>query len=195
MRLTAALALLFGLAFISPLAVHATTRATQTIFYTPFSGNHIAKNLIVDSEVSGSCWEGSMASGGRADAWRCMTGNDIHDPCYTSTSKGREVVCGDPLSQHVTVIKLTSPLPTSLANQGSGTRDLPSALELGDGTRCGMITGASDVVDGMRLNYACIGDMDSVYGDPDRSASPWAVHVRSKGSAALHRVNVRIAWF
>lgn len=169
---------------------------TAVRVYSPFEGTQLKKNLIVESTVSGSCWTGSIAMSGRSDAWRCMAGNDISDPCYVGQlSNGHVAVCGGPFSSRVTIIKLTAPLSSSDANQPTGTRGDPSALELGDGSQCEMITGATNAINDMRLNYGCAGDRESVYGDPDRSTSPWRVHVVTTGSSTMRLVNVRVAWF
>jgi hypothetical protein len=164
--------------------------------YSPFEGTQLAKNLIVDSTVSGSCWTGSIAQSGRSDAWRCMMGDTISDPCYAGyLAKEHVAVCGVPFSSRVVVIKLTAPLSPSDANQPTGTRGDPSEVELGDGARCEMITGATNAINGMRLNYGCYGDKESVYGDPDRSSSLWKVHVLSTGGSTMRFVNVRVAWY
>jgi hypothetical protein len=169
---------------------------TAVKVFSPFEGPRLAKNLTVASTVSGSCWTGSIAMSGRSDAWRCMVGNDISDPCYVGQlSNAHVAVCAGPFSSRAIVIKLTAPLSSSDANQPTGTRDDPSALELGDGARCEMITGATNAIGGMRLNYGCSGDEESVYGDPDRTTSPWRVHVLSTGGSKMRLVNVRVAWF
>ncbi len=168
---------------------------TAIKIFSPFDGTRLAKNLIVGSTVSGSCWTGSIASG-QSDAWRCMVGNNISDPCYAGKlSNDHVAICGGPFSSRVMVIKLTAPLSSTDANPPSGTRGDPSALELGDGARCEMITGATNAINGMRLNYGCSGDKESVYGDPDRSSSLWKVHVLSTGGSKMKLVNVRVAWF
>jgi len=169
---------------------------TSIKVYSPFEGTQLAKNLIVTSKVSGNCWTGSLAQSGRSDAWRCMMGDNISDPCYAGYLSNEHVaVCSVPFSSHVVVIKLTAPLSSSDANQSTGTRGDPSELELGDGARCEMLTGTTDAIKGMRLNYGCYGDKESVYGDPDRSASLWKVHVLSTGRTKMRLVNVRVAWF
>ena len=168
---------------------------TSVKVFSPFEGTRLAKNLTVGSTVSGSCWTGSIASS-RSDAWRCMVGNDIIDPCYVSRLSGDHVaVCGGPFSSRVTIIKLTAPLSSSEANPPNGARGDPPAIELGDGARCEMLTGGTSEIDGMRLNYGCEGNAESVYGDPIRSAPLWKVHVLTTGGSKMRLVNVRVAWY
>jgi len=196
MRSSIAMALLLAFACSMTVPSRASDGVTVVSVYSPFNGKQLAKNLIVDATVRGSCWTGSIAMSGRSDAWRCMVGNDISDPCYAGyLSDDHVAVCGGPFSSHVEVIKLSAPLSSSDANQSTSTRGDPSALQLGDGARCEMITGATNAVNGMRLNYGCVGDKESVYGDPDRSTSLWKVHVMSTGGSKMRLVTVRIAWF
>ena len=181
-------------AFALPARANAYVTAVKV--YSPFDGTHLAKNLIVDSTVSGSCWTGSLAISGRSDAWRCMVVNDIHDPCYAGYLSGEHVaVCSSPFSSHVIVIRLSAPLSPADANRLTGERGDPSAIELGDGARCEMITGLMNPVDGMRENYGCSGNTESAYGDPNRSSALWTIHVMSTGGSKMRIVNVRVAWY
>lgn len=104
--------------------------------------------------VKGSCWTGSIAVP-RKGAWRCMTGNMIHDPCFSIASRPGVVVCGaDPaLKKPGFVMKLTKPLPTP---------DLPARMKpepwimlLADGSVCEKMTGTMAVVDGKAVGWGC----------------------------------------
>jgi hypothetical protein len=44
-------------------------------------------------EQEGNCWTNSIAVN-RSDAWRCMLGNRIYDPCFEATGQTRQVICG-----------------------------------------------------------------------------------------------------
>jgi hypothetical protein len=187
--------LFLALAFSVSTPGSASGYVTAVKVFSPFDGTRLAKNLTVGSTVSGSCWTGSIASA-QSDAWRCMVGNDISDPCYAGyLSNDHVAVCAGPFSARVMVIKLTAPLSSSDANPPAGTRGDPSALELGDGARCEMLTGGTGGINGMRLNYGCYGNTESVYGDPIRSTPLWKVHVLSTGGTKMRLVNVRVAWY
>ena len=113
-------------------------------------------------EQEGNCWTESLASG-QADAWRCMVGNSIYDPCFTIDGETGAVACGasptgDPYAFRV---KLTQPLPERTAPAS----DRPWTVELADGVVCGYLTGASTGVDGERANYGCT-DGWFILGDP-----------------------------
>lgn len=61
--------------------------------------------------VSGYCWTSSIASP-RSDAYRCMIGNTIMDPCFKISAK--VVNCPQNLVTNTgTIIGLTKPLPAS----------------------------------------------------------------------------------
>ncbi|HXW75829.1 MAG TPA: hypothetical protein VEJ20_00300, partial [Candidatus Eremiobacteraceae bacterium] len=164
---------------------------TKVETYKPFSGHQLAAGLVVSSRVRGSCWEGSMADYARSDAWRCMSGNDIYDPCFSGKLNGSlAVVCGDPWSNRVVVMSLSAALPAANAPEAGAD---PWALELGDGARCALITGATGEVDGMRLNYGCT-ENESAYGSPHRSNGAWTIAVGVGTSTHLRQVSVRVAW-
>jgi len=77
---------------------------TQVGFFTPA----VPKGTPRD----GSCWTESIAVT-RPGAWRCMIGNEIHDPCFQVRPLRGEVVCdADPSTKQAGfVLKLTKPLP------------------------------------------------------------------------------------
>ncbi|HEX5274623.1 MAG TPA: hypothetical protein VFW34_05045 [Candidatus Rubrimentiphilum sp.] len=59
--------------------------------------------------VKGSCWTSSTAST-RSDAYRCMIGNSIMDPCFKLSAKA--VACPENVAANTgVIINLTKPLP------------------------------------------------------------------------------------
>jgi hypothetical protein len=79
--------------------------------FSGFSGSSLASGLLVRERVAGSCWTTSAVVG-RAYSWRCLHGNEIHDPCFSATRHSSIVVCPvRPWSRTVLVIRLTSALP------------------------------------------------------------------------------------
>lgn len=101
---------------------------TKTVVFT-------AATMKSTSSLSGYCWTGSIASN-RADAYRCMVGNSIHDPCFTLDTKS--VVCPIDAAQNTGIsIVVTKPLPQ--ANAG-GTRNV-WMMELAGSVQCNAGTG------------------------------------------------------
>jgi hypothetical protein len=171
----------------------AATTPTNVVLFAPWSHGVLRGDLVVSAKVKGSCWIHSLESE-RPDAWRCMAGNDIYDPCFSGSSDVKKVACAeDPFSKRLTLITLTKALPTSgqemkLAGELAGLRlrGEPWGIRLVNGDTCEFMTGATDVVHGMRLNYAC-GRTGWIIGDPDRSSATWKASV----IASLHDTRVK----
>lgn len=83
---------------------HAQTPAASTAVV-----KYSAHNMKAQKAIDGNCWTSSIAST-RADAYRCMTGNEIYDPCFVIDPKS--VGCPTDLSADSgIVLNLTKPLP------------------------------------------------------------------------------------
>jgi len=189
-------AILAAVVIVAPAVASANGDETKVKIFAPFEGEQLAKGLVIASRVSGSCWIGSAADLGRSDAWRCMSGNEIRDPCFAGFLLDLHVVvCGSPFTNRVVEMNLTSELPKNMGNRDTQTSGLPFALELDDGSSCAMMTGATSTVDGMRANYSCLGSKETVYGEPDRSTALWKIYVRPTGTSELKQANVLVAWF
>jgi hypothetical protein len=81
---------------------------------------------------SGYCWTSSIASQ-RSDAYRCMVGNGIHDPCFTR-SPG-EVACPtDVAANRGIIITLTKPLPATSVARTVWQMQLVSGAQCNRGT-------------------------------------------------------------
>ena len=98
-----------------------------------------AAAMIATGHVSGHCWTSSIASR-RSDAFRCMTGNEIHDPCFEVDAKS--VACPDEAALNTgVVINLTKPLPPA---QPSPPSPQAWAMVLESGAHCSRATGTVD---------------------------------------------------
>jgi hypothetical protein len=118
-------ALLFG---APALAVPTISAHTAVVVFD-------AKTMHVTQRVDGYCWTGSIASS-RSDAYRCMSANSIHDPCFTLSS--REVACPSASEANSGIaISLTKPLPPS--NQPNSVW----RMELQSGAQCNAATGTT----------------------------------------------------
>jgi hypothetical protein len=64
----------------------------------------------VAGRIRGYCWTSSIISTSNA-AWRCMSGNNIYDPCFAQTHSTRVVYClSGPGSKKLIAMTLTKPL-------------------------------------------------------------------------------------
>ena len=126
----------------------------------------------VGSHGVGYCWTASLATQA-PDAFRCMQGNAIHDPCFAPPRNRTVVACFIDPWHAVTVLTLDRPLPRH-GPAISGPL-LPWAIILMDGRRCTFLTGATAAMGGQRINYGCIGG-SLLIGDPNTGPPLWTIH-------------------
>lgn len=168
-----ALAVLCAVASLLAVPAPAATRTTVAIF-NPWTSSGLRHGFTVSGTAKGSCWTHSLSTD-RPDAWRCFEGNDIRDPCFAGPPHAAVVACAEgPFSTKVALLKLSKPLtdgenPTTRMLQPKGE---PWGLRLTSGDTCVFVTGATDAVEGERLNYACA-KTGWIIGAPDRSTATW----------------------
>lgn len=83
--------------------------------------------------------------------------------------------------------------PAEAAAEAIDPREIPWALELANGTRCGLLTGATAVLAGQRINYGCE-DGGFVLGEVDHALPMWTVTYLAEGASATDLVDVVTAW-
>ncbi len=122
---------------------------TEVITFTP--------TVVPTASQTGSCFANAIGLG-RADAWRCMTGNQIHDPCF-QIDETPTLICGaDPISgEEGFVLELTESLPEVQVGDAA----LPWLIELGDGTICRLMTGTVPGANGQTAPYGCADEAGS----------------------------------
>jgi hypothetical protein len=179
-----------------PSAARAQSAPTEVRVIVPFTPGGLAAGLAVAARAPGSCWTASLASASRPDAWRCMAGNAIHDPCFVGFAGADQVAAclQSPWSSRVVLLTLSAPPPREAPRPANLLAGAPWALELASGERCTMFTGATWGVAGMRVNYGCPGDV-SVVGELDRSAPTWRAFVLRGGAAVMGQVEIRTAYY
>lgn len=191
-RSRASLSAVIALVFL--LAQHASAATSTTIVrYSPWHLGKLRSDLKVTQRVQGSCWTGSLAVT-RSDAWRCMAQNVIQDPCFSAGYNVQEVVCvADPFSRDVTVMSLTKRLDRKA--HGPNGESHAWMLQLENGAKCGFATGATALVAGMRLNYACT-TKGWIAGNPDRWRPTWiANYVAAPNRPSIRKVAIGTAVF
>lgn len=155
---TAVVLAMFAIAVVSGFSAIASAKAvtteTRVIRFGPKVPERVTRK--------GHCWTESIADPARG-AWRCMAGNEIYDPCFSVKGRTDRVVCGaDPFQQSKPfLMELTAPLKTAPAESISKSRPNrkpqlePWLIELGDGTRCGRMTGTLAVIDNEPVAFGC----------------------------------------
>jgi hypothetical protein len=147
--------------------------ATLTIVFQPAT-------MRVTSTASGNCWTSSIASR-RRDAYRCMSGNTIHDPCFTLDAA--RVACPDMLRPSSGLrLSLTQALPPP---QNDNVRNV-WMMEFANGVVCSIGTGT--VISGYPFyctgNWVCAapqpaperGVQFALCGQPKSAVSVTALH-------------------
>lgn len=122
-------------------------RATRVTTYVPVIPHGAA--------VSGHCWTRSLAAPNRGDAYRCMAGDSIYDPCFVPRRPGGVVVCDvNPATRGPGfAMRLTRPLPPEAPFAGTEVR--PWLVALADGEICVPQTGTHEALDGATIGYEC----------------------------------------
>lgn len=146
--------------------------------------------------AAGSCFTGSLTTD-RSDGWRCLVGNSLYDPCFSSSRAPGVVVCPTADLTRGTEISLSKALPTADANHGTpSTHTLPWALKLYNGAYCVLASGALSVVDGQPNDYFCgRGAKAGLWGSPRRTTEPWTIFSAPGTAKTLnHRVAIEHAW-
>jgi hypothetical protein len=148
--------------------------STTVVHYSP-------KNMKAQKMLDGSCWTSSIASP-RADAYRCMAGNEIYDPCFVIDPKSAGCPT-DLTSDRGVVLNLTKPLPKP---ESPAPSPQAFAMVLQSGAACNRATGTV-VAD---YPYYCSGESGVCQG-PDL-AKPQSAYFVKCGTPkdALHVTGV-----
>jgi hypothetical protein len=174
--------------------------ATQIKLITPFQSGNLGIGFAVTARGDGECFARSAAVPGRPDAWRCSIGNAIHDPCLQNVLGDPKVLaCPDtPWSANVSLLTLARPLPTDSpvddARKAPLKDTMPWALEMTNGRRCTLFSGATAPIAGMRINYGCPGGFIAV-GEIDRSRPVWRIFFQGEKSISLELADIAVAWY
>jgi len=106
--------------------------------------------------LSGSCWTSSVADSYNKMAFRCMSGNNILDPCFTTAFKGVLACDIDPFTKSVILLKLTRSLdgiePNTLNKDDN---EWGYLVQLDNNVFCGKVTGTIFASNGLTYPYGC----------------------------------------
>jgi hypothetical protein len=146
----------------------------------------------IQRRASGNCFTGSIDLE-RSDAWRCTVANNIYDPCFSLDQS--HVVCppDGPWGRTAVLVNLTAALPAS-GNKDAEAKGTPWAIQLDDGARCLLLSGASNVIAGRRLNYNCTHGL-GLYGDVNRSGSVWTIFGAGQHASSITPYAIALVWY
>jgi hypothetical protein len=181
-----------------------TVDTTRVTIYQP-----VLASAAKARSQAGFCWTESIALP-RRNVWRCMSGNAIYDPCFSTPALTGAVICGANPGRHEAgfVMHLSKPLPPSAAPLNTQT---PWMVKLADGSVCSRLTGTVPFVGGQALPLGCSdssgctgGDCRHMTGISDdlRRGKLWIARkfVYSSGHAGLKllgrvEVPVAVVWY
>jgi hypothetical protein len=175
--------------------------ATKQIIYSPFSaaGKPLLKTV---QTVNGTCQGSDDLI--RPDAWRCfLSGNEkvkvaggiganLLDPCFSNENTSNLYCVLNPLAKTAILLK-----PTGLSYGDRASSDLsqlPWEIVLTSGADCGLLSGATSVLDGKRQNYSC-SDRTTLYGNPSKSSKVWTIFGAAKGATGLTQQSIRSVYY
>jgi hypothetical protein len=166
---------------------------TTATVYEAFSYHGVVEPHV--TSATGTCFTSSDVTR-RDDAWRCLVGNALYDPCFSSQLAFGIVVCPVPWQDSGTEIHLSKPLPASGSHTIPSLSLQPWAVETAAGAFCVLSSGASSVVHGKRLNYFCGKNAkQGLWGFPSRKKQPWTILLAPPNAKVLkHRIAVVRAW-
>ncbi|MHB1930959.1 MAG: hypothetical protein ACYDEN_03920 [Acidimicrobiales bacterium] len=154
----------------------------------------LAKGIEVGGTVRGTCWAPSIAVS-TADAYRCISGNAIYDPCFARTASARtgQLACAvDPWTK-VELFDLGKPIGKGAVH--SNGRPVVWADRLANGVSCTLDTGTGAYVDHVVMNYYCT-PYQGWATFPTRAHEPWTVRFAGSSHARrVSRVAVTSAWY
>jgi hypothetical protein len=189
MKVRVALLAVVAAGVIGASALGAT--GTRTVIYRAFTSSG-QPTITVTKTVRGSCFAASIAAD-RNDAWRCMSGNLIHDPCFSSTRAKGIVLCPAAAWKRSGIkIKLTAALPRPGNKPKPSTSGRPWAIKTTSGLRCAVLTGMAPVSGKHFGSYLC-SDGEFLWDAPNRKTSPWTIGIGK--TKPTGKAQVRVAWF
>jgi hypothetical protein len=157
----------------------AASPPTRIVHFRVFAPSGKVVGVNVTQTLHGSCFAGSIGLP-RPDAWRCMAGNFILDPCLESPrgpKVGLVCVTGSKAERFL----LTKPLSKSLRN-GPEKRFFAWRLVLANGDVCERFTGtAAGQVQGEGLVYGCTSGGTTT--EPNKTHAAWTVRYLAKGKS------------
>ncbi|MBU0744444.1 MAG: hypothetical protein KKE11_03660 [Gammaproteobacteria bacterium] len=122
----------------------------------------VFKPMIAPTKIKrGFCWMNSIAVE-RSDAWRCMVGNNIFDPCFYIGVPDM-LICGVDPEQNESgfLLRLVELLPQLPESKPSSAKDRAWLIKLENGQICRPYTGSMPVIKHsgqvMALQYGCDG--------------------------------------
>jgi hypothetical protein len=172
----------------------AALTATRQVHVSPVGadGRPVSGYRITKTASHAGCEPGSEAIG---QAYRCVAGNFLYDPCWAERADTPTVLCL-PFPWSVTVIRLDVDAPLTAIPAATGTSE-PWGLELAGGQRCVLLQGAHSLFGDRVIDYYCNSRLSLLRG-LTRGAAVWSAASvtdiagkQARGPAE----KIKIAWY
>jgi hypothetical protein len=172
----------------------AALTATRQVHVSPVSADGSPERGFRTTQTvpGASCEAGSEAIG---QAYRCVAGNSLFDPCWAARAAAPTVLCL-PFPWSVTDVRLEVGAPLTAIPAEPATNE-PWGVELASGQRCVLLQGAHSQFAGRVIDYYCNSGLSLLRG-LSRAAPVWraASVTGSAGKQALGpSEQIKIAWF
>lgn len=116
--------------------------------------NFTAPNVLPEKIESGECKTNSIAQPYRVDALRCIVGDSVYDPCFTTFQENIVFCQMNPLKEDSFLIKLDENLPSGAIS--TETKDNWAwFVKLKDGTYCSPYTETRPIIGTQEAYYGC----------------------------------------
>jgi hypothetical protein len=184
------------LATVGLVAASASSSTAVSLYHAFTASGAIVPRVRV---LSGEC-DGPSGATQRDDAWRCISGNGLYDPCFSSTHAAGVVICPLPWEAVAVELRLTTPLESKVRGPARPSLELqPWAIETDTGAKCVVNSGMGTVIDNKRNNYYCgVGSHATVlWGYPNQNHEPWTMPETPATATTLkgdHLVTLRHVW-
>lgn len=179
------------LLFTLPILAQSQTKIK--VYQAYFHENVLNPDIVIAQRYTGVCLNRSLASPARMDAWRCKSNTLYLDPCFLD---GETLACiSSPWSHRTTVLEPTIPLLRGTNNKVDVQHNSPWGLELANGQRCTLLTGASTMIGNATITYSCKSQSNNIIGGIDKSSSTWRVKLYDFNKKTYNVEDVSTAWY
>ncbi len=130
-------------------------------------------NQASEPNEQGSCWTGSIAAPFRTDAWRCMTGNQLADPCFEISGTNKLLCSPTGNDSDNFILTLTEALPAPIPASPPIPTNWAWKFLLTNGVVCTPFTGTGTLTADKQEGYYGCSDSTTILGNLDNSMPLW----------------------
>jgi hypothetical protein len=172
-------------------------KPTAVHYYVAWKDGRLAPGLKIIERVHGRCDNASEVEG-RPFVWRCVWGNVLADPCFSSTATSKTAFCPDAPWRKQGALVLVKRLHGWKPTHPEVISTWPWGIWTTNGKHCIAIRTGTSFVAGMRVNHGCQ-DGGVLIGPVNRHTTPWTIYasryLKNGTYTKLVRVGITDAWW